>query len=255
MKIALIGYGAMGKVVRRVAEERGHEVVVIVDPGASKNSDKIGAATYQELSAEALNGVEVAIDFSQAEGLLNDVQICRDAGVNLVMGTTGWYEQMDEVKKVVGDGNIGFLWSSNFSIGVNLYFKIVDYASKLMNKFDEYDIWGHEMHHYNKADSPSGTAKTLEKILLDNVDRKDSVVEDRLDRKREDNEIHFSSVRGGPVNFGHAIGFDSEADTITINHAARSRDGYAVGAVQAAEWIVGKKGFFGMEDFLKDVLK
>lgn len=246
MKIALIGYGGMGKVVERISKERGHEVVVVVDPRAYAE----GMATHNELSVEALSGADVAIDFSHAESLLKNLQICKDAGVNLVEGTTGWYEKIDEVKELLSDNSIGFLWSSNFSIGVNLYFKIVEAAAKMINKFEEYDVWGHEIHHYNKADSPSGTAKTLEKILLGSIDRKDSVVEDKLDRRREDNEIHFSSVRGGLVNFGHTIGFDSAADRILITHEARCRDGYALGAVKAAEWLKGKKGFFGMEDFL-----
>ena len=124
----------------------------------------------------------------------------------------------------------------------------------MIDKFDEYDVWGHEIHHYNKADSPSGTAKILEKILLDNIERKTSVVEDKLDRRREPNEIHFSSVRGGPVNFGHTIGFDSAADRILITHEARNRDGYALGAVKAAEWLIGKKGFFSMGDFLTTII-
>ena len=168
----------------------------------------------------------------------------------MVVGTTGWYGRLEALKTEMAAAKIGFLWSSNFSIGVNMYFKIVEEAAKLVNKFDEYDVWGHEIHHYNKADSPSGTAKTLEKILLKNISRKTAVVEEKLDRKREMNEIHFSSVRGGLVNFGHTIGFDSAADRITITHEARCRDGYALGAVKAAEWLKGKIGYFEMEDFL-----
>ncbi|MBI4235390.1 4-hydroxy-tetrahydrodipicolinate reductase [Candidatus Peregrinibacteria bacterium] len=255
MKIALIGFGGMGKTVHRIAVERGHSVPVIVDPKASE-------ATFQELSAEVLQGMDMVIDFSLGSAVLENAKICRDAGVNLVIGTTGWYDKMEEVRAVVEGGAaggtemetqpaVGFLWSSNFSIGVNMYFKIVQEAAKLVNRFDEYDVWGHEIHHYNKADSPSGTAKTLEKILLSNIERKTAVVEEKLSRRREPNEIHFSSVRGGAVNFAHTIGLDSEADTITISHAARNRDGYALGAVKAAEWLYGKKGFFGMEDFLK----
>lgn len=247
MKIALLGFGGMGKVVRTIALERGHEVPVIVDPSAKE-------ATSGKLDTAALKGMDVVIDFSNGDSVLENAKICAEAGVNLVEGATGWYGKLDEIKKVVGSkdagGKIGFMWSSNFSIGVNMYFKIVEAAAKLVNKFDEYDVWGTEIHHYNKADSPSGTAKTLEKILLENIERKTAVVEDKLDRKREMNEIHFSSVRGGLVNFGHTIGFDSAADRITITHEARCRDGYALGAVKAAEWIVGKKGYFEMEDFL-----
>lgn len=264
MKIALIGFGGMGKVVHRIALERGHEVAVIVDPGAKE-------ASHRVLENKILKGVDVVVDFSQGEGVMKNVRACLEAGVNLVMGTTGWYGKIEEVRKMIlGSANvpdvgnddgtitkkenqsaIGFLWSSNFSIGVNLYFKIVEAAASIINNLDEYDIWGHEIHHYNKADSPSGTAKTLEKILLENIKRKTSVVEDKLDRRREPHEIHFSSVRGGLVNFGHTIGFDSVADKILITHEARCRDGYALGAVKAAEWLMGKKGFFGMEDFMK----
>ncbi|MBI5753518.1 4-hydroxy-tetrahydrodipicolinate reductase [Candidatus Peregrinibacteria bacterium] len=275
MKIALLGLGGMGKTVRLIALARGHEVPVIIDPHNQE-------ATSCCLSAEILNGVDVAIDFSSNEALFGNINICKKAGVNLVVGTTGWYDKLAEVKEMVEVKNagtvaeenggrpregkaakknldnaneIGFLWSSNFSIGVNLYFKMVEVAAKLVNKFDEYDVWGHEIHHYNKADSPSGTAKTLEKILLDNIERKKAVVEDKLDRKREPHEIHFSSVRGGPVNFGHTIGFDSAADRILITHEARCRDGYALGAVKAAEWLNGKKGYFNMEDFLRGMIE
>ena len=243
MKIALLGFGGMGKVVRSIALERGHEVPVIIDPTAPE-------ATQKKLSAEILKGMDVAIDFSNGEVVLENVRSCKEAGVNMVVGTTGWYGRLEALKTEMAAAKIGFLWSSNFSIGVNMYFKIVEEAAKLVNKFDEYDVWGHEIHHYNKADSPSGTAKTLEKILLKNISRKTAVVEEKLDRKREMNEIHFSSVRGGLVNFGHTIGFDSAADRITITHEARCRDGYALGAVKAAEWLKGKIGYFEMEDFL-----
>ncbi len=245
MKIALLGFGGMGKVVRTIALERGHEVPVIVDPSAKE-------ATAAKFDAAALKGIDVVIDFSSGDAVFENAKICAEAGVNLVIGSTGWYKKLDELKKEMASSKIGWMWSSNFSIGVNMYFKIVEAAAKLVNKFDEYDVWGTEIHHYNKADSPSGTAKTLEKILLENIERKTAVVEDKLDRKREMNEIHFSSVRGGLVNFGHTIGFDSAADRITITHEARCRDGYALGAVKAAEWIVSKKGYFEMEDFLKN---
>ncbi len=234
MKIALFGYGGMGKVVRRIAEERGHEIVAVRDPESGDDG--------------SLADADVAIDFSLAEGVLENVKACKEAAVNVVVGTTGWYDNLDEVRAAAK--GIGFLWSSNFSIGVNLYFRIIDEAARLMNGFDEYDVWGHEIHHHNKADSPSGTAKTLSKILVDRLERKSEVIDERLNRRREHGEIHFSSVRGGPVNFSHTIGFDSAADKITITHEARCRDGYALGAVKAAEWLDGKKGFFGMEDFL-----
>lgn len=230
----------MGQAVEKIARERGHEIAVIVDPSAD--------GSVRELTTSVLSGVDVAIDFSLASAVLGNVRVCNEAKVNIVVGATGWHEQLEEVRGAAN--GIGLLWSSNFSIGVNLYFKIVEAAAKMVDHFDEYDVWGHEIHHTNKADSPSGTAKTLEKILLENIERKTAVVEDKLDRKRADNEIHFSSLRGGLVNFGHTIGFDSPADRITVTHEARNRDGYALGAVKAAEWLQGKKGYFEMKDFL-----
>lgn len=243
MKIALIGYGGMGRCVCDQAKKRGHEVVAIVDPHADE-------AGFQTLSAEAVGDADVVIDCTLPGAAVDNLKVVAESRKNMVMVTTGWYQRMDEVRSIVEHAGIGFLWSSNFSIGVNLYFKMVEEAAKLIDKFEEYDIWGHEIHHFNKADSPSGTAKILEEILLKNIARKTSVIEEKLDRRRKDNEIHFSSVRGGAVNFEHVIGFDSEADTIKISHSARNRDGYALGAVKAAEWLEGKKGFYGMEDFL-----
>ncbi len=242
MNIALIGYGSMGQAIQRIALTRGHKIPVIVSPNNP-------AATHHELNSEILKNIDVAIDFSKADCVLKNTEICTVAGVNLLLGTTGWYKDLEVFKSLVENSKIGALWSSNFSIGVNLYFKIVEAAAKMIDNFDEYDIWGHEIHHCNKADSPSGTAKTLEKILLENIKRKTKVIEEKLDRKREPNEIHFSSLRGGLVNFAHTIGFDSEADTITISHAARNRDGYALGAVIGAEWLKGKSGYFEMSDF------
>lgn len=231
MKIGIIGQGAMGQAVEKMAVERGHEINLV--------DFRQGDAVY---------GLDVVIDVSLGEAVLDNARGCAEAGVNLVIGTTGWQEKMEEVKAETS--HIGCLWSSNFSIGVNIYMRIVEEAAKLVNKFDEYDVWGHEMHHFNKADSPSGTAKSLEKILLENIDRKTEVIEEKLDRKPKSNEIHFSSLRAGAVNFAHTIGFDSAADKITITHEARSRDGYALGAVKAAEWLGGKRGWFEMKDFL-----
>lgn len=246
MKIALIGYGGMGQALKSAATVRGHTISSIIDRSAPE-------ATITAVSPEVLKGTDVAIDFSSAEEVMDSTRAAVAAGVPLVVGTTGWYDRMNEERSIVGN-KIGFLWSSNFSVGVHMYFRIIAEAARLANTLDEYDVWGHEIHHIGKADSPSGTAKTLEKILLDAIARKTSVVEDKLDRKREDSEIHFSSVRGGLVNFGHTIGFDSAADRILITHEARNRDGYALGAVKAAEWLRGKRGFFGMDDYIRETL-
>lgn len=250
MNIALIGYGGMGQSLSRAAEARGHRIVAIIDRSAPE-------ATAKSLNVTTLGGADIAIDFSSPDEVMTSVQSCVEAGIPLVVGTTGWYDRMDEARKIVESTpdtkRIGFLWSSNFSVGVHMYFRIIAEAARLANKLDEYDIWGHEIHHVGKADSPSGTAKTLEKILLDAIQRKESVVEDKLNRKRADSEIHFSSVRGGAVNFGHTIGFDSAADRILITHEARNRDGYAQGAIKAAEWLAGKTGFYSMDEYIRDI--
>lgn len=244
MNIALIGYGEMGRAVANAARDRNHSILSIIDRSAPE-------ANARAVSAAALAPADVAIDFSAAEHVLDSVRAAVEAEVPLVIGTTGWYERMEEVRMLVGS-SIGFLWSSNFSIGVHMYFHIVAEAARLVNSAEEYDVWGHEIHHVGKTDSPSGTAKSLEKILLDAIKRKKTVVEDKLNRKRADTEIHFSSVRGGAVNFGHTIGFDSAADRILITHESRNRDGYALGAIKAAEWLIDRKGFFGMDEYVNE---
>jgi len=238
MKIAHIGLGGMGKAVLNMAENRGHETVAQID----KND------------IFDLKDCDIAIECTAPQAFSPNLKKILKTEKNLLVITTGWYDDMEKVKKMVEEANIKFMWSANYSIGVNIYYKIIESASKLINKAEEYDVWGTEIHHKNKVDSPSGTAKILENILLENIHRKTKVVEDKLDRKITDNEIHFSSTRGGLVNFGHTIGFDSEADCIKIEHFARNRDGYALGAVKCAEWLnTQKPGFYSMEDYLSEI--
>lgn len=247
MNIAIIGYGGMGREIEKIALDKGMTIKSIIDPIAK-------GATHKEINQESLKGVDVAIEFTQPDIAIENIKKVAELGVTLVVGTTGWYDNVEEVKKIVKDSKIGFIYGSNFSVGVHAYFKIIEEAAKIFNKIEDYDIWGHEIHHFNKKDSPSGTAKSLAKILLDNIERKNQAVYEMLDRKRQDNELHFSSCRGGPVNFKHTIGFDSAADTISIEHSARNRGGYALGAVLAAQWIKNKKGFFVVDDFIKQLL-
>ncbi len=245
MKIAVIGYGAMGKLVRAAAETRGHQIVAAIDP-------KAPGATATNISPATLAGAEVAIDFSLPSSAVENIRQLCAAHTSVVIGTTGWYEKLDEVKQLVDNASVGLLYSANFSVGVHLFLKIVEEAARLVNAHAEFDIWGHEIHHYNKADSPSGTARSIEKIILAHVERKTAVVENKLDRRIEPHELHYSSTRAGAVNFSHTVGLDSPSDSITITHAARNRNGYAEGAVQTAEWLHGKKGFFTMTDYLQD---
>lgn len=245
MNLAIIGLGSMGTKIKEIAENRGHIVNVTIDPLNPK-------ATHQKIKDADLSKVDVVIDFSNRDAVIDNALICASFKKNLIIGTTGWYEKTEEIKKIAEENNIGILWSANFSIGVNLYYKIIENASKLINEYDEYDIWGTELHHNNKADSPSGTTKDIAKILLENIDRKDEIIYDRLDRKIKPNEINISSTRGGAINFSHTIAFDSLSDTITLIHNARDRGGYALGAVKATEWLNGKTGFFNMKDFLNN---
>lgn len=244
MNIAIIGFGQMGQKVKEIALLRGHSVSVIVDPVSNE-------ATNKNINDTDLGQVDIVIDFSTKDAVIDNILTSAKYDKNIIIGSTGWLDKLPEIEKLVKEKNIGALWSANFSIGVNIYCQLIAEASKLIDQYDEYDVWATELHHNNKADSPSGTAKELAKIMLENMKRKTSIIYDKLDRKIEPNEIHFSSTRGGAINFSHTIGFDSLSDTITLTHSARDRGGYALGAVKAAEWLMGKRGFYNMNDFLK----
>ncbi len=238
MKIGFVGNGGMSQAMQGVALRREHEINYVADKGDSFDFENS----------------EVVCEVSVPGACVGNIKKLAEQKKDIVVVTTGWYGDLEEVKEIVEKSGIRFLYSSNFSIGVNLYFKIIENASKLINQADEYDVWGHEIHHKNKVDSPSGTAKTLEEILIKNIVRKTEIVEDRLNRKIKDNEIHFSSTRGGTVNFEHTIGFDSDADCIQIKHFARNRDGYALGAIKCAEWLANQNsGFYTMDDYLKEI--
>ena len=244
--IALIGYGKMGQMVQRFATAKGHSIVAIVDP-YSENC-------YKEITAEALSGADVCIDFSAPQTAVANIMQMAALGKNMVIGTTGWYSQLDEVKQLVEQNQVGLIWSGNFSIGVNALFRIVGYAARVFNNLPDYDVLGHEFHHKAKADSPSGTATMLGKILLDNMDRKQELVVDKLDHKIEPGQIHFSSTRGGSIPGTHQVMFDSLVDTIEITHTARGREGFATGAVMAAEFIQGKTGFYNIDDLMNTII-
>lgn len=244
MKIALIGYGGMGRTIERVAIERGHTIVAKIDPTSAD-------ATERSISRSSLNAAELAIEFTHPTSAVGNLIALAELHTPVVSGTTGWYASVEAVKEHVLKNSTALLYSANFSIGVNLFYKVVRNAAALMEHFDEYDVWGTELHHRNKIDSPSGTAKVLAQIITEEMPRKQKVVTEMLERRLLPDEFHFSSTRGGGVNFSHTIGFDSAADTITLNHAARSREGYALGAVKAAEWTVGQVGVFTMDDFLQ----
>lgn len=230
MKIALIGYGKMGKMIERVALSKGHQIAVKIDP----------KCPHTHLSKEVLKGVDLCIDFSRPECALDNLKMAASFGKSVVMGTTGWYSELETAKRIVSDSGIGFLYAPNFSLGIALFLKIVAQTAKTMAPFDVYDISGLEIHHQQKADSPSGTAKALAEQISAHIPRKQG-------------NLSFASVRVGSEPGIHTIIFDSPVDTITLTHTARNREGFAAGAVQAAEWLHGKKGVFTLSDLLEEI--
>lgn len=247
MKIAIVGYGKMGKMIEEAAKTRGIEVASTIDPINKE-------AKYSELNEESLKDADVCIDFTHPSVIMKNLEKYCRLKKNVVIGTTGWYDNIEEVKVMVEKAGIGCIWSGNFSIGVNMYFKIIESAAKVVNLLDEYDILGIEYHHNTKADSPSGTMKMISGILLENIERKKSAVYEMLDRKIKPDEIHLASVRGGKIPGIHEIVFDSGADTITLTHSAKTREGFAKGAVMAAEFVNKKTGFFNINNMMDEII-
>lgn len=245
LKIALVGYGKMGKAVEAIALQRGHNIVKI-DPVA-QGSD------FKEINKESLSGIDVCIDFTAPSVVFDNVKKVVSLKKNLVIGTTGWYDKMDEMKSITN--GIGCLWSGNFSIGMNVFFHSVKETAKVMNNLPEYDAAVYEIHHNQKKDSPGGSAQIIGKIILDNMPRKKKIVSDRFaERKPNPDELHVASVRCGSVPGTHTVLFDCPVDTVELKHVARGREGFAFGAILAAEFINGKKGFYCIDDLMKEII-
>lgn len=235
MKIALIGYGKMGHEIERIALERGHEIVSTID-----------IDNLDEFDSESFRSAQVAIEFTRPETALENYRRCFKANVPVVSGTTGWLDHISEVKAACENGQT-FFYASNFSLGVNLFFALNKKLATMMNAFPVYDVHMKEVHHTQKLDAPSGTAITLAEGILDHIDRKTSWVNEPSDNSEE---LFIASERTGQVPGFHEITWESDVDTITIAHDAKSRAGFALGAVLAAEYTAGKKGFLGMNDLL-----
>lgn len=248
LNIAIIGYGKMGREIERVAKARGINIASVIDPNTKD-------APFDEISRESMKNVDVCIDFTVPEAAIDNIKKAAGFRKNIVMATTGWYDDMDKAKKIVKGSGIGLIWSGNFSLGVNIFFRIVEDAAKIIDNVEDYDVFAYEIHHSQKKDSPSGTAKMIADMLVRNIKRKESIVTDRLDRRIKDSELHLASIRGGSVPGIHVVCFDSAADTIELKHTARNREGFALGAVMAAEWVNKKKGFFNIDDLMKGILK
>ena len=247
MNIAIVGYGKMGHEIESICKARGISAITI-DPSEPD-------AQYKEISEESMKNADVCVDFTHPSSIMGNIKKISGFKKNIVVGTTGWYDKMDEAKKIIANAGTGLIWSGNFSIGVNLYFRMIENAARIMDKFGEYDVFVHEFHHSQKADSPSGTAAMLGKIIVDNIRRKKKIVTGELKRKISPDELHISSTRAGTITGTHIVGFDSFADFIEIKHFAKNRQGFASGAVRAAEWIKGRNGFYSIEDMMKSIIK
>ncbi len=245
MKIALIGYGRMGKEIAAVARVKGMEVVSI-DPKEE--------ADFKEISASSMKGVDVAIDFTHPSVVVENIRALAALGVDVVVGTTGWYGRMGEVEEIARKSNIGLIWSGNFSIGVNVFFRVVENAAVLIDSLPEYDISVHEVHHSKKADSPSGTAHMIGDIILKSMGRKTAMTTESLSRPIRPEELHVTSERVGSIPGIHTVTIDSNADTIELRHTARTRSGFALGAVMAAQFIYGKKGMYSIDDLMNTLV-
>lgn len=236
MKIALIGYGKMGKIIERIALERGHEIVSVIDVNNS-----------EDFNSAAFKSADVAIEFTAPQVALGNVKRAFAAGVPVVSGTTGWTDQFPELKKEIDEKGYTLFWSSNFSLGVNIFMAVNKYLAGIMNNFSDYNVEMTEVHHTQKLDAPSGTAITLAEQILEKIDRKTAWVKE-VETKPED--LAIKSIREGQVPGIHTIRYESAVDSIEITHDAKSREGFALGAVVAAEFTAGKKGLLGMSDML-----
>ncbi|RZA03393.1 MAG: 4-hydroxy-tetrahydrodipicolinate reductase [Sphingobacteriaceae bacterium] len=243
MKIALLGYGKMGKIIEKIATDRKHEIVLTIDHD-----------NLHDLTADNLQKADVAIEFSTPGTALSNIRNCLNAGVPIVVGTTGWYDEIPALRQECEESNKTILYASNFSVGVNIFFHVNRVLAKLMNNYPYYDVQVEEIHHVQKLDSPSGTAITIAEGILENLDAKQKWVNVLTDSNGngDDNiktdELLIESHRIDSVPGTHTVIYDSEVDTIEFKHTAHNRNGFALGAVLAAEWIKDKKGFYSVED-------
>lgn len=244
MKIALVGTGQMGQAVADVAPTKGHEVVAQFD----SENPFLGA------SSKALKAVDVAVDFSLPSLALDHIRRYCEWEQPAVVGTTGWYDDIDTVNALVAEHEASLLYAPNFSLGVAVVRRAMEAVAPLLNELNDYDPFVQEVHHTKKIDSPSGTAQMLGELLVDKLDRKDYVEPETQHQRIDPAAVHVTSTRAGSVFGEHTVTFDGPYDQIAVEHRAKNRRGFAAGAVRAAEWLVGRQGLFTLDDVLRDWL-
>jgi 4-hydroxy-tetrahydrodipicolinate reductase len=267
MNIALVGYGKMGKLVEAKAREWGHHITAVIDPCAVEGESLYGGPVFRDFKeAEALDRSDLAIEFTNPRVTEDNIAVLVRRKIPAVIGTTGWYAGLDRVKTLVTGEGGSLVWAANFSLGVNLFYRIAACAAELADPFPEYDVGGWEAHHNKKADSPSGTAKTLVERVLSRMTRKKAALWKTPEGPPAPEQLHYPSLRIGSAPGVHTLIFDSPADTITLTHEARNREGFAAGALRAAEWLVNcdgggertagepRRGIFTMDDVLEGIL-
>lgn len=239
-RIAIVGYGAMGRTVERLAPQSGVYVGAICD-------------VDNPFSAMTAATVDVAIDFTLPHVVPDVVRVACDSGTNLVIGTTGWYDKLDDVRRMAAEAGIGIVYGTNFSVGVQMFFRLLRLAAQLADTRPEYDAMLHEWHHARKNDSPSGTALTAASIVMQELARKTSINSETVHDRIDPSALHVTSTRGGEVVGKHVLTLDSVFDRIEVIHDAKNRDGFALGALQAARWLHGKTGVHDFADIIDDL--
>jgi 4-hydroxy-tetrahydrodipicolinate reductase len=282
MNIAVIGYGKMGKIIEGLALEQGDRIIAAVDPWYRGEKTASGAAVYKSIpelrdaggtgdaAGPAAGGaacrIDAALEFTGPNTAADNIKALAEGGIPTVSGSTGWLDRLEEVTETVLAAGSSLIWGSNFSLGVNLFYRIAAFAAKLLDPFPEYDAAGYEIHHNKKADSPSGTARTLAELVIKNMGRKTVPVYETLNRPVKPEELHYSSLRVGAAPGVHRLIFDSPADSIELTHTARNREGLAGGALFAARWLLRcprpgqeagnrRQGVFTMDDALAEILE
>lgn len=239
LKLALVGYGRMGHAVEEIALEEGHEIVARLDEGDA-------------IDATGLAGADVAVDFTLPEAAVDNVRTISGAGVDVVVGTTGWYDRLDEARAAVEEAGTAMIWAPNFSLGVQLFFRAARRLARLTDALEQYDIHVHEAHHRHKVDHPSGTARSLADILVEELTRKGSWEEGPPAGAPDPSTLWVTSTRAGEIPGTHVVGVEGPDDRLELRHEARGRTGFARGAVAAASWVRGRTGVFTLDDMLAE---